>query len=249
MNRVSAPLACLALLAGSAAGDIVYSNTAAPLNTFHQMVPAGTAFGPERGNSITLSGVARSVTSMTVMMRIGEFGVATFNMTARLYANDGPGGSPGTRLWESSPRFCLIDSGAAIGYAFTIPGGVQVPDTVTWTVEVTGRSGMNQSPLGPAHFASPTVGSSSPGVWSHAGGVWTVLAPAEAPLGAILNACYANCDGSTVAPALNVADFTCFLQRFAAGHSYANCDQSTTAPSLNVADFTCFLQRFAAGCP
>ena len=61
--------------------------------------------------------------------------------------------------------------------------------------------------------------------------------------------CYANCDSSTTAPVLNVADFTCFLQRFAAGESYANCDGSTTAPVLNVADFTCFLQSFAAGCP
>jgi hypothetical protein len=63
------------------------------------------------------------------------------------------------------------------------------------------------------------------------------------------SACYANCDGSTVAPVLNVGDFTCFLQRFAAGDSYANCDNSTTPPVLNVGDFTCFLQRFAAGCP
>jgi hypothetical protein len=61
--------------------------------------------------------------------------------------------------------------------------------------------------------------------------------------------CYANCDGSTVSPVLNVADFTCFLQRYAAGDSYANCDGSTTSPTLNVADFTCFLQRYAAGCP
>jgi hypothetical protein len=61
--------------------------------------------------------------------------------------------------------------------------------------------------------------------------------------------CYANCDGSTAAPVLNVGDFTCFLQRFAAGESYANCDSSTAAPVLNVGDFTCFLQRFAAGCP
>ncbi len=30
---------------------------------------------------------------------------------------------------------------------------------------------------------------------------------------------------------------------------YANCDGSTSAPVLNVADFTCFLQDFAAGCP
>jgi hypothetical protein len=61
--------------------------------------------------------------------------------------------------------------------------------------------------------------------------------------------CYPNCDNSTVAPILNVGDFTCFLQRFAAGDSYANCDNSTTPPVLNVGDFTCFLQRFAAGCP
>jgi hypothetical protein len=61
--------------------------------------------------------------------------------------------------------------------------------------------------------------------------------------------CYANCDASTLAPVLNVADFVCFLQQFAAGYSRANCDESTSVPVLNVADFSCFLQRFAVGCP
>jgi autotransporter-associated beta strand protein len=65
----------------------------------------------------------------------------------------------------------------------------------------------------------------------------------------VVQACYANCDGSTIAPILNVADFTCFLQKFAAADPYANCDHSTVPPVLNVADFTCFLQKFAAGCP
>ncbi len=60
--------------------------------------------------------------------------------------------------------------------------------------------------------------------------------------------CYANCDGSTTPPALNINDFTCFLNKFAAGDSYANCDNSTTPPTLNINDFTCFLNRFAAGC-
>lgn len=60
--------------------------------------------------------------------------------------------------------------------------------------------------------------------------------------------CYANCDGSATPPVLNIADFTCFLVRFAAGEAYANCDGSTTPPVLNFADFTCFLQRFATGC-
>jgi len=60
--------------------------------------------------------------------------------------------------------------------------------------------------------------------------------------------CYANCDGSTTSPVLNVADFSCFLNRFASGDCYANCDGSTTPPVFNVADFSCFLNRFAAGC-
>jgi hypothetical protein len=61
--------------------------------------------------------------------------------------------------------------------------------------------------------------------------------------------CYANCDGSTASPVLNVADFTCFLQRYASGDAYANCDGSTAPPVHNVADFTCFLQKYAVGCP
>jgi hypothetical protein len=69
--------------------------------------------------------------------------------------------------------------------------------------------------------------------------------------------CYANCDGSTTPPILNVEDFTCFINEFAAAQSlpheqqlthYANCDQSTTAPVLNVEDFTCFINQFAQGC-
>jgi autotransporter-associated beta strand protein len=65
----------------------------------------------------------------------------------------------------------------------------------------------------------------------------------------VVQACYANCDGSTTAPVLNVGDFTCFLQKYAAGDPYANCDGSTVPPVLNVGDFTCFLQKYAAGCP
>jgi hypothetical protein len=60
--------------------------------------------------------------------------------------------------------------------------------------------------------------------------------------------CYPNCDASTTPPTLNVLDFSCFLNRFAAGDPYANCDGSTTPPTLNVLDFACFLNSFAAGC-
>jgi hypothetical protein len=60
--------------------------------------------------------------------------------------------------------------------------------------------------------------------------------------------CYANCDQSTAAPILNVLDFSCFLNQFAAGDTTANCDGSTAEPVLNVLDFSCFLNQFAAGC-
>jgi hypothetical protein len=61
--------------------------------------------------------------------------------------------------------------------------------------------------------------------------------------------CYANCDASSIPPILNILDFQCFLNLFAAAHTYANCDGSTVPPVLNVNDFTCFLNRYAAGCP
>jgi hypothetical protein len=71
-------------------------------------------------------------------------------------------------------------------------------------------------------------------------------------------ACYANCDGSTAVPILNVADFTCFINEFALASGlpvaqqiehYANCDGSQMEPVLNVDDFTCFINQFALGCP
>ena len=85
------------------------------------------------------------------------------------------------------------------------------------------------------------AGDMSGGVYACAGGFWAGAGAAPP--------CYPNCDNSTVSPVLNVGDFTCFLQRYAAADLYANCDGSTAVPTLNVQDFTCFLQRYAAGCP
>ncbi|MFN0134141.1 MAG: hypothetical protein ACKVW3_16625 [Phycisphaerales bacterium] len=70
--------------------------------------------------------------------------------------------------------------------------------------------------------------------------------------------CYANCDGSWAPPSLNVNDFICFMNRFAAALAlppaaqqadFANCDGSTVLPVLNVNDYVCFNNRFANGCP
>jgi len=67
--------------------------------------------------------------------------------------------------------------------------------------------------------------------------------------GALAAECYANCDGSLIAPALNVNDFICFQNRFGLGDPYTNCDGSTIPPVLNVNDFICFQIKFAQGCP
>ena len=66
-------------------------------------------------------------------------------------------------------------------------------------------------------------------------------------LGLTPKGCYANCDGSTTPPALNVLDFACFLNKYASGDPEANCDGSTTPPVLNVLDFACFLNQYAQG--
>ena len=91
-------------------------------------------------------------------------------------------------------------------------------------------------------------------ILSHAGlayGGQNTLSAVLGPLSSYVHnfVCYANCDGSTAAPVLNVNDFSCFLNRYAAGDARANCDNSTVAPVLNVNDFSCFLNRYAVGCP
>ena len=73
---------------------------------------------------------------------------------------------------------------------------------------------------------------------------WIVQAATSPP-----SLCYANCDNSTAAPILNVADFSCFLRRFVAGDPYALCDGGACCPGcLNVQQFSCFLMKFAYGC-
>ena len=87
----------------------------------------------------------------------------------------------------------------------------------------------------------PDAGLLAGGDYELGGGFW---------YGALPNApCYANCDQSTLSPILNVLDFICFQNKFAAGDTYANCDQSTLPPVLNVNDFSCFMNAYAAGCP
>jgi hypothetical protein len=131
--------------------------------------------------------------------------------------------------------------------------------TTVWTPYVmeVDRAGNPVTPLGNSRFLSDQG-------WGSTGEPPSTLPYAVdfpfALLGSVAGPapCYANCDESTTPPILNVEDFSCFINAFAAASllppaqqltHYANCDSSTTPPVLNVEDFSCFINAFAAGCP
>jgi hypothetical protein len=137
--------------------------------------------------------------------------------TAVKVSNDGWRVAAGAYVWDPVFGVRSIESiASAVGQAF--PQG--------WT-EI---SAVDISPDGTTILGNANDALSQPRAW-------TLRMP---PL------CYANCDGSTGQPILNVLDFNCFLNHFAAGDAYADCylDGGT-----DVADFTCFLNKFSAGCP
>jgi hypothetical protein len=62
--------------------------------------------------------------------------------------------------------------------------------------------------------------------------------------------CYADCDSGSGPGALDIFDFLCFQNRFAAQDPWAcDCDVSTGGGLCDVFDFLCFQNAFAAGCP
>lgn len=131
------------------------------------------------------------------------------------------------------------------GGSFTQAGGQPASCIAAW-------DGANWTPLGQG--TSGTVRALT--VWNGklvaagefflAGGV---VSPGVAFWGCPAPPSYPNCDSSTAAPGLNISDFICFINRYAAGDPYANCDGSTGSPALNVADFVCYLNAYATGCP
>ena len=106
----------------------------------------------------------------------------------------------------------------------------------------------NRSPELGSFFGRTTFGEGSDGELYIGARVSSPL-PIRLEISRIVRPCPANCDASSIEPRLNVNDFICFLNRFAAGDSYANCDGSTTPPVLNIADFLCYMNAFDAGCP
>jgi hypothetical protein len=144
------------------------------------------------------------------------------------------------RNMSTRPWLLVAVAGLAASPALAQSGGGL---DLTWsTIDGGGRTGASTGgPLAVAgSIGQPDAGRmSSPNQLQVIGGFWAVTAPMP---------CYANCDGSTGVPALNVNDFICFQAKFVVGDQYANCDGSTSPPVLNINDFICFQAKFAAGC-
>ncbi|MEX2219510.1 MAG: COX15/CtaA family protein [Phycisphaerales bacterium] len=133
---------------------------------------------------------------------------------------------------------------------FTTAGGAPANRIARWDGSVWSTLGSGLVSANPAFGAGLGLTVQPGGALVAVGGFFQAggVTSAGVATWACTASCYPNCDGSTQAPVLNVADFGCFLTRYAAGDAYANCDGSTQAPVLNVADFGCFLTRYAAGC-
>jgi len=246
MNRLTC-LLCVATAGAcvsSAAAQVVYS---------HYVIPGtvGTAVvSPnwEVGEFVTLSGGAQQLG--TAEFKFGTIpsapnGEGTLNLS---FYNDASG-SPGGLIATFAQPVSLVGPGP-IEVSFNT-GSLDVPASVWVAVRLQQTSGGIPGVI--MNTLAPSIGSVSvtrafreagAGPWgTDPVGDWmTMRLTAAAP------ACYANCDGSTIVPILNVSDFICFQTKYAAGDPAANCDNSTIPPVLNVSDFICFQTKYSAGC-
>ena len=144
---------------------VIYDNTASSYNSISQ------TGSPQFGNEVTAApGTARSVIKLSI--GFSPNGVAaTADLQAFFYANDGPGGAPGTELWHSAVQSSVPINSPDILVEFSVPS-VTVPDTFTWAVAIG-----NESPptgLGYTSALDPTIGTfvaawaGSPGSWQEA---------------------------------------------------------------------------------
>jgi hypothetical protein len=153
------------LLAGAwceARAELIYDNTTTRLGT-------SLLFSAlQMGDEVQAAGTARLVSELQV--GVSQQGTAgTADLRARLYANDGPAGQPGSLLWESALRDDVALTGGIDLIAFPVPL-VLVPDTFTWTIQI---SDARPIAVGLPFFHPPTVGSSPDYAWFGGPGSWT----------------------------------------------------------------------------
>ncbi|MCA9279973.1 MAG: hypothetical protein H6815_12790 [Phycisphaeraceae bacterium] len=153
---------------------------------------------------------------------------------------DWTGSLPG----EAYSLAVLPSGGLVVGGRFSFAGGVPANNIVHW-------DGAKWSALGSGivgtEFSEVHSVAMLPNGDLVAGGRFTtiggIVAPYIARWGCVPTACYADCDESG---ALDILDYICFGNAYAANDPYADCDSNST---LNILDYICFGNAYAVGCP
>ena len=87
------------------------------------------------------------------------------------YANNGPGGGPGTLLWNSGLLSDVVLSGPVQTLAFSVPL-ILVPDTFTWESQISNSQGSVTAVVEQTDASAPTQGTFVKG-WFGSAGSWT----------------------------------------------------------------------------
>jgi hypothetical protein len=161
-----ASISAILLMAFShlASAAIVYENSSNFLG------PRSFTSG-QLGDEITLAGTERTVIELHIGVSMqGHSGTADFQ--AWIYANDGPGGEPGTMLWASELMQTVPLTGAEEFIVFDVPN-IAVPDTFTWTLQ---NSNATPVEVGLPYYNPPSIGSSPDYGWhGHGTSPWFKL--------------------------------------------------------------------------
>jgi len=175
--RISTGVIILAatLLGGVAArADVVYQNASTYLGKYSP----GTL---EVGDQIFFSGTARDLTSFEFQL----FGTGTEQAAVRFYRNDGPGGAPGEKIFDSGfftvpnrPTGSVIAISDFVTGAST-PMNVPLPNSMTWSIQFTA----NTASVGIFHNntsgTGADIGASYIDIWEKGiSGTWSLIQPA-----------------------------------------------------------------------
>ncbi|MBM3823537.1 MAG: PEP-CTERM sorting domain-containing protein [Verrucomicrobia bacterium] len=143
--------------------EIVYNNSSVPLNASY-----GSAL--EFGDQVSLQGLNRDLYRFEFEYNASLAPAASKQGLVRMYANDGPGGAPGTLLFETDP-FALPTGQGTLD--FSQIGGVKLPNQLTWTLATAGLSGSEKFEV--QLFSPPSIGKSADDFWQkNAFGGWTL---------------------------------------------------------------------------
>ena len=155
--------AALTVLSVSALAEIVYDNTA-PQNYLGQDIARLTEFGDQ----ITLSTAtaSRLLSNFRFDYYLAPAASGNESLAFKLYANDGPNGTPQTDLTAGKTWSVSLASGfnnVNFGFDQTGPFKVSLPETFTWSVLFAGIEGQEHAGL--LMFDPPTVGTSFSDFW------------------------------------------------------------------------------------